>query len=163
MPQFDPSSFASQFFWLVVMFVLLYLVVSRFAMPRLGDVLETRQRTLSNDVERAHGLKVEAEALMDAYVTASTAARAQAQNVLAQTRNAAQTEADDKNRAARLRLNEQIKNAEQRIAEARDAAIAEIGHTAGAVASQAVYHLAGVSVDPVSADAAVALAMKESS
>ena len=44
MPQFDPTTFASQLFWLAVTFVLLFIVVSQFAIPRLGEVLEQRLR-----------------------------------------------------------------------------------------------------------------------
>lgn len=160
MPQFDPTSFASQFFWLVLMFVVLYLVVSLYAMPRLSEVLETRQRSLSGDLERANSLKVEAETTLEAYLAASSKARADAHSLIASTRNAAQVEAEEKGRLARVRLAEQIKGAEQRIAVARDAAIAEVGQSAGDVALLAVNRLAGVSLDRSTADEAVASVLK---
>ncbi|MBT7451768.1 MAG: F0F1 ATP synthase subunit B', partial [Rhodospirillaceae bacterium] len=44
MPQFDPSTFSSQLFWLLICFVVLYWVISKFAIPRIGDILEQRER-----------------------------------------------------------------------------------------------------------------------
>ncbi len=160
MPQFDPSSFASQIFWLVAMFVTLYAVVSLYAMPRLGGALEQRHRTISGDLERAYALKSEAEAMHQAYVTASTAAHAEAHGLIAETRNAALAVADEKSRVARAKLAEQTKAAEARIAVARDAAVAQIGGTASEVALLAVHHLAGVVIDQTTADAMVAQVIK---
>jgi len=53
MPQFDPSTYASQLFWLAVMFVALYWIVSKIAVPRIGEVLEQRARVIQDDLDRA--------------------------------------------------------------------------------------------------------------
>ena len=44
MPQFDPATFAPQIFWLVVTFIALYGVIAKFAIPRIGEILEQRAR-----------------------------------------------------------------------------------------------------------------------
>ncbi|MFT6106608.1 MAG: F-type H+-transporting ATPase subunit b [Rickettsiales bacterium] len=42
MPQFDPSSFASQIFWLAICFGALYVAMSRVFLPRIRDIFQTR-------------------------------------------------------------------------------------------------------------------------
>ena len=46
MPQFDPSVFSPQLFWLVVTFIALYWLVSKVAVPRVGEVLDQRARVM---------------------------------------------------------------------------------------------------------------------
>lgn len=62
MPQFDPTYFASQVFWLIVTFGILYLLMAKIALPRIGDILEVRQDRIAADLDRAEQLKREAGA-----------------------------------------------------------------------------------------------------
>jgi len=161
MPQFDPSSFASQLFWLVVTFVLLYIVVSRFAIPRIGEVLDQRQKMVDDDLDRAQQLKAETEQAIAAYEKALTEARAQAHDVLRQAQEEASKKAEARNAEVNAKLAEQIKQGEARIAKARDDAMAEVKEIATGSALAIADRLAGLSVDEAAADAAVAVAMKE--
>ena len=61
MPQLDPSSYASQIFWLVVTFVILYLLMWKVALPRVSALLRERQERIDDDLEKASRLKAEAE------------------------------------------------------------------------------------------------------
>ena len=62
MPQFDPSSFPSQIFWLVIFFALLYLLMSKVALPRMAAVLDRRHKAIESDLSKATALKHETEA-----------------------------------------------------------------------------------------------------
>ena len=53
MPQFDPSTFPAQIFWLVVSFLALYWLVTKVAVPRVGEVLDQRARVIQEDLDRA--------------------------------------------------------------------------------------------------------------
>ena len=68
MPQLDFSHFPNQIFWLVVALVVIYLILSKVALPRIGSILAERQGTITNDIAAAEDLKqkaVEAEAAYD--------------------------------------------------------------------------------------------------
>ena len=67
MPQLDLTSFSSQLFWLIISFSLLYLFVSRYAVPEIGKVLRQRQDRIQSDLEQAEGLKEEAMYLKEEY------------------------------------------------------------------------------------------------
>ena len=54
MPQLDFSTFPNQIFWLVVTLVVIYLVLSKVALPRIASVLAERQGTITNDLSLIH-------------------------------------------------------------------------------------------------------------
>src|SRR5688572_14772604 len=60
-PPFDATTFASQLFWFAVTFVALYVVLSRFVLPRIGGVLEKRAGTIQGDLDQAAQKSAEAE------------------------------------------------------------------------------------------------------
>lgn len=163
MPQFEPSTFASQLFWLAVTFTLLYILVSRFAISRLGEVMEQRQRTVDDDLDRARQLKTETETAIRAYEKALADARAKAHEVLRQAQEEIVRQTEIRNREVSARLSSQIRDGEDRIAKARNEALSSVRDVASGVAGDAVARLAGISVDPDSVQVAVSDVMKEGS
>src|SRR3546814_6905695 len=60
LPQLDADTYPTQIFWLVVTFVILYLIMSKVALPRIAEVLEERQERVADDIETAERLRSEA-------------------------------------------------------------------------------------------------------
>src|SRR6185437_16624527 len=85
MPQLDVSTFPTQLFWLLISFVLLYLLMARLGLPRVGHILTQRRGRIDGDLEKAGQMKAEAEAVIAAYERALAEARAQAQQTLKET------------------------------------------------------------------------------
>ena len=79
MPQLDFSTFPNQIFWLVVTLVVIYLVLSKVALPRIASVLAERQGTITNDIAAAEELKRKAVEAEEAYDKALADARAEAE------------------------------------------------------------------------------------
>src|SRR5215218_10779848 len=85
-PPFARETFASQLFWLVLCFLLLYLVVSRLALPRVGSILEARRSRIAADFAEATRLKDQTDTALADYEKSLAAARARAQGIAAETR-----------------------------------------------------------------------------
>jgi F-type H+-transporting ATPase subunit b len=83
MPQLDFSTFPNQIFWLLVTLVIIYLVLSRVALPRIGSVLAERKGTITNDLAAAEELKQKAVQAEAAYQNALTTARVEAAKIVA--------------------------------------------------------------------------------
>ncbi|MFO1242546.1 MAG: hypothetical protein U1E36_05015 [Rickettsiales bacterium] len=83
MPQLDPSSFASQLFWLTVTFITLYLIISRSALPRIHDVLEKRRQRIQFDLSQAEEMTEQAEAARIAFEKQQTESRARSAEMIA--------------------------------------------------------------------------------
>ena len=162
MPQFDPTFFAPQLFWLLVMFVVLYVSMSVLAMPKIGAVLEERQRKIDDNLDKAAQLKAEADAAIAAYEKALAESRAQAQQILRTSAEALAKQSEAKQKELGEKLAAQIKAGEARINAAKDQALAHVREVAVDVAKTATQKLTGLTVEDDQVTKAVTAAMQES-
>jgi F-type H+-transporting ATPase subunit b len=161
MPQLDPATFPSQIFWLAVIFVVLYLLMARLALPRLGAMIAQRKARIEADLERAQQMKAEADAVMTAYQRTLAEARAQAQATVAEAVERFNAAAAEHQRKAGEKLAAETAAAEGRIAEAKAQALANLRTVAIDVARATARKLTGVDIDDARAAAAVDRVMKE--
>lgn len=163
MPQFDPAFFTPQLFWLAILFGTLYVVMARHALPRIGEVLEERQRRIDENLDKAAQMKAEAEAAIAAYEQALADSRAKAAEVMREASERMAKQAEVRSKELSERLAEQIKAGEARIIAAKEQALANVRQVAAEVAGATVNKLVGVSPDEGKLAAAVATAMQEHS
>lgn len=155
MPQFDPASFPSQLFWLLVCFGALYYLMSRIALPRIAEVLDERQRRIDGDLEKAAAIKTQVEAAIKAYDKSLLDAKNQAQTLLRAAHDEVSHLVQSRSKEVASRLAEQVRDGEARIAAARNNALGEIRDIAAEVAVSAAGRIGGMTVDAVTARAAV--------
>ena len=86
MPQLDPSSFSSQLFWLTLSFVVLYVVLARFLLPRVQSVFDLRKQTIEGDIKHAEDMESEASRVRDAYEKTLAQARDKSKTIIADTK-----------------------------------------------------------------------------
>ena len=67
MPQLDPTYWASQAFWLILVFTVLYISISKFYLPKIKDNLDNRENKIKEDLENANKFKEESEAKLKEY------------------------------------------------------------------------------------------------
>jgi F-type H+-transporting ATPase subunit b len=162
-PPFDPATFGSQLLWLAISFGLLYLLMSRVAIPRIGAILEERSNRVAGDLAEAGRLKEESEAAAAAYEQALAEARKNAHAIGQQARDAAKTDIEADRARIEAALQEKLTAAEARIAEVKARALAEVDAIAGDAAEALVSALVGVSADRAEIARAVAAAQAERS
>src|SRR5688500_15289978 len=85
-PPFQRETFASQLVWLTLTFVLLYVLMARVALPRIGAIMDERRARIADDLAQAERLKGESDAALAAYEKALADARARAQSLANETR-----------------------------------------------------------------------------
>jgi F-type H+-transporting ATPase subunit b len=159
MPQLDFSTFPNQIFWLIVTLVVIYFVLSRIALPRIGAVLAERSGTITNDIAAAEELKhkaVEAEA---AYQQALIDARAQASAIVAEAKADIQSELDAELKKADKKIAAKAAESEKAIADIRDGAVKSVTEVAKDTAKELVAVFGGTA-DAKTITAAVAARMK---
>ena len=144
-PPFNASTFASQFLWLAVTFVLLYLLMSKLALPRIALIFEQRRARIAEDLAEASRLKAAADDSIAAYDKALAGARARAQAMASEARDKLAAEADKSRKVLEDRLNARLAEAEKAIAATKTAAMANVRGIAVEAAAAIVHRLIGVS------------------
>ncbi len=143
-PPFDSQSFASQLFWLVIVFVALYLLMSRVALPRIASIIEDRRQRIEGDLGEAQRLKGELDAAIAAHEKALADARGRAQAMAAETREKAAAAAEVRRKEVDEKLNARIREAEKSIDASRAAALTNVRGIASDAAGAIVERLTGV-------------------
>ncbi|SFV36291.1 F-type H+-transporting ATPase subunit b [Devosia crocina] len=154
-PPFDPATFPSQLLWLAISFAALYLLMSKVALPKVGSTLEKRQATIDADLAAADADRQKTDAAIASYEKALAEAKAKAQSIAAQSRDAIQADLAQKRGAAETDLATKVSAAEARIAETKTAALAHVDEIAVETAQAVVGQIVGT-VSPDSVRAAVA-------
>jgi len=160
MPQLDFATFPNQIFWLVVSIVVLYFIVSKVALPRIGSVIEDRHNAVSKDIEQAADFKRKAEEAEAAYKAALTEARSQAMRIAGEAK--AEIKADVDAAIAKADAEIAAKSAESavRIDEIRASALKSIEEVAGTAAIDIVAAIMPSATDDKALKAAVAARLK---
>ena len=155
MPQMEFADYMPQVVWLVITFATLYVLMAKLALPRITDILETRQRHLEHDLELSEKLRDEAQATLAEYDAAIVSARAETESLLAKARESIQTETQERIAELNGRLESEIRESDARIRHAMSQAMDELVVVAGNSARAAVERLAGIKVSDEQARVAV--------
>lgn len=159
-PPFDSTTFASQLVWLAIAFVALYVLMAKVALPRVGGIIENRQKRIAGDIAEAGNLKAQSDAALTAYEQALADARARAQAIANETRDRQTAEADKRRKALEDQLNVKLAEAEKTIAATKVAAMANVRGIAADAAKAIVERLTGTAPTDKAVDAAVGEALK---
>jgi F-type H+-transporting ATPase subunit b len=159
-PPFEKDTFASQLVSLAIAFVALYLIVSRIALPRVGGLLDKRQKAIEGDLAEAQKLKDASDAALKAYESELAAARSRAQAIGAETREKLNAAADAERKTLEERLAVKLAGAEKTIAATRETAMSNVRGIATEAAAAIVQRLAGMVPDGKSVESAVDASLK---
>jgi F-type H+-transporting ATPase subunit b len=147
----DSSTFAPQLVWLALSFGLLYVLLKRFALPRVGEVIEERRERIQRDLDKAEQLKADTEQALAAYEQALAEARTKAGVIAKDMRDKLAAEVDEERAAVEAQIAQKLADAEARIAQSKSRAMASVGDIAADTAGAVVTKLLGreVSKDEV--------------
>lgn len=160
LPQLDTTTFASQLFWFLISFMILYFVISRIAAPKIGGVIADRAGRIKGDIDAAAKAKRDSEAAIAGYDKALADARAKALKASDELRNTVNAEINAKNDVAAKQLAADTAKAESRIAEMRKNAMARVGDVARETAADVIAKLTSETANAADLDAAINAALK---
>ena len=146
MPQMEFADYVPQIVWLVITFATLYFLMAKLALPRITDILETRQRRLDHDLELTETLRDEATAALTEYESAIAAARGESELILAEAHERIHSEARQQLDDLNARLEGEIAESEARIGNIMTQAMGELAVAASDAARTATERLIGFEV-----------------
>ncbi|XSG81007.1 MAG: F0F1 ATP synthase subunit B [Methyloligella sp. ZOD6] len=158
MPQLNPLDWVPQLIWLAITFGILYVLMAKVALPKIGSVLETRRNKIQSDLQTADDLRKATEEAIAAYEQALAEAKQQAHAIAQEARDKLNEELSSEREKLESELAKKAEEAEARIAEAKASALKEVDGIATGVATDIVDKLIGVSPSKGEAEKAVAAA-----
>jgi F-type H+-transporting ATPase subunit b len=154
-PPFQTETFASQLLWLALAFGLLYWMMAKIIVPRIGGIIADRSSRINADLDSAATAKSKAEEAGAAYEKSLVEARARAQTIAQTTRDSVNAASDTRRKAVESELAAKLAASESRIVKMKDKAMANVDGIAAETAISIVQKLTGISPTTAAAAAAV--------
>jgi F-type H+-transporting ATPase subunit b len=163
MPQLDFGNplTQAQVVWLALIFLALYLLLSRWALPQVGAVLEKRAGVIAADLDAARAAKEQADAAVAELTKATRDAHAGAQAEIAEALAGVKAKADAAAAELNAKLDAQIAASERQIEAARRVALGALEQVAAETAGVVVARLIGTPIDHEAVPRAVAAVLAE--
>lgn len=155
LPQLNFSTYSPQIFWLVVIFLAMYIALSKKSLPDISSTIENRKNHIDADLSTAEKLQEEAEAVQHAYEASLDGARDKASETIADVEQAIKSQGASELDAFQKRAEKEIMDIEARIETAKAEAMNNMNDIATEVAADAVQKIIGVNPDAQKAKAIV--------
>jgi F-type H+-transporting ATPase subunit b len=161
MPQLDFANplTTSQVVWGAIIFAVMYVLLSRFGLPKVGEVIEARARHIAADLEAAQASKQRSDEAARQVAEATARARAEAQAAINAALDTAKQEASAHIAALNARLETQLREAEAQIDAARMSAMRALREVATETAATVIGRLTGAPADQARLDGAIGAAL----
>ena len=155
MPQLNPEFWISQIFWLTLTFGILYIILSKFILPKISDNLESRKSQILENIEAAEKNRQDSEEKLKEYDKLVNDSKVQAKSHLNEAREKVLKDINSKKETLEKQINEEIKKAEQEIEVLKKGAPEKINKIAIETSSELLKNLIGAEVNNSSISAIV--------
>ncbi len=146
LPQLDPTWYASQSFWMLITFCLMFLVVWRFVMPAMCATVDLRRSRIEEDIKKTEELKTEAARLLKELDEAQASVKQQTQAMLAKAQEEAQALTKQMETDFAQRLSAHIAEKEETLNQAKQKALQDISVISGDLTDRIARKVAGISL-----------------
>jgi F-type H+-transporting ATPase subunit b len=153
------ATYASQIFWLLIVFGLIYFGIGKGMLPKIEATVEARDQKIASDLAAAEAARIKADETEAAYRAKMDDARNAALKAKADAKAAATLESEKKVKAVDAELVEKMAAADTALKAAQAKALAEIESVAAEAAQEIVARVSGLTVDKAAADRAVKAAL----
>ena len=155
MPQLNPEFWISQIFWLIISFGILFIVLSKFILPKIRNNIEFRKSEILDNIETAEKQKTEAENTLKNYDELIRKSKNEAKNYFNDARKKIIEDIEKKKQALDKEINIEISKAEAEVAELVNKAPEKIQKIAIETSSDLIRQLIGEEVNNSSISAIV--------
>ena len=161
MPQLDPKYWASQAFWLILVFTLLYLAISKLFITKIKSKLEDSENKIRNDIDEANNLKELSEKKQKEYNLVIENAKKEVQKILNENKSKLNTEIENKKKIIEKEIEEEIQKAQIEIKNLKKNSINDIGKISEELAQKIIEEISGDKLNESSIKAAISETSKK--
>ncbi len=149
MPQLDFSTFLPQIFWLFISLSFLYIILSRYALPRVSDVIEERKDIIAQDIDSAKEYSLESEKAIEELNIKLSEAKVSSQDLINKSLQNIKEDNEIKKSSLIKEINNEISKAEGEIKEKKETALDEISSISESLAIEMLENLSVGEIDKV--------------
>ena len=153
MPQLDPKYWASQAFWLILVFSLLYLSISKFFIPKIKNGLDDRENKIKDDLDEAKNLKENAEKKLKDYEELIANTKKDVQKILSESKKKLNTDIQNKRKSIEKEIDDELEKAQSEIVKLKTNSLKDIEKISGELVSSIVKDLSGNDLNRSSVEA----------
>ena len=155
MPQLDPTYWASQAFWLILVFSILYISISKFYLPKIKDNLDNRENKIKEDLENANKFKEQSEAKLKEYEIILENAKKEVSKIHFESKNILDKEIQSKKDMIEKDIEKELVKAQKDITELKKNSISSIQKISENIAANIIENISGEKLNESSIKAAV--------
>ena len=155
MPQLDPKYWASQVFWLIVIFTALYLSISKLFVPKIKSGLDDRNDKIKNDLDEAKNLKEKSEQKQIEYEKIIEEAKKEVQKMIFESKNKLEADINLKNKAFDAEITKEIDATQKEINTLKKESLNDILLISESITSQIIESISGEKLNESSIKAAI--------
>tara|TARA_B100000886_G_scaffold109363_1_gene73225 strand:- start:2315 stop:2893 length:579 start_codon:yes stop_codon:yes gene_type:complete len=156
MPQLDPKYWFSQSFWLILIFLLLYLLISKFFIPKIKDNLDDREKKIKDNLDEAKKLSELAERKNLDYENEISNAKKEVVKIITESKKQLDKNINQKKEQFEKELEKEIKNAEKEILDVKRDSSKSINLIAEEISAKIIEDITGNKLNDSSIKASVA-------
>ena len=155
MPQLDPKYWASQAFWLILVFSILYISLARFYLPKIKNNLENRENKIKDDLDDANKFKELSESKIREYENILENAKKEVIKIYIESKNSLDKDIQSKKEAIEKEIEKEIIKAQKEISDLKKNSISDIQKISENIASDIIEKISGDKLNESSIKAAV--------
>ena len=155
MPQLDPTYWASQAFWLILVFVILYISISKYYLPRIKDNLDNRENKIKEDLDNANIFKEQSEAKAKEYDAILENAKKEVSRIHFDSKNILDKNIQSKKVAMEKEIEKEILKAQKEILDLKKNSISSIQTISSSIVSNIIENILGDKLNESSIKATV--------
>ena len=155
MPQLDPKYWASQAFWLILVFTILYISIAKFYLPKIKNNLDNRENKIKDDLEDANKFKDLSESKLKEYEKILEDAKKEVIKIHVDSKNKLDKDIQIKKLAIEKEIDKEITKAQKDISELKKNSISDIQKISENITSNIIETISGDKLNESSIKAAV--------
>ena len=155
MPQLDPKYWASQAFWLILVFTILYISIAKFYLPKIKDNLDNRENRIKDDLNDANKFKELSEIKLKEYEKILEEAKKEVIKIQIESKNILEKDIQTKKGAIEKEIEKEIAKAQKEISDLKKNSISDIQKISENIASNIIETISGDKLNESSIKAAV--------
>ena len=155
MPQLDPKYWASQAFWLILVFTILYISIAKFYLPKIKNNLDNRENRIKDDIEDAHKFKELSESKLKEYEKILEEAKKEVIKIHIESKNSLDKNIQSKKETIDEEIEKEIAKAQKEISDLKKNSISDIQKISENIASNIIETISGDKLNESSIKAVV--------